>query len=61
MTTGLLQLSVDHLVIAVGLEANVDLAESAGLEVDSEHGGFVVNSELEARSNVWVVRSLLQF
>lgn len=49
------QLSVDHVVIAVGLDANVDLAKSARLEVDPELGGYRVNSELEARSDIWVV------
>ncbi|KAM6984510.1 apoptosis-inducing factor 1, mitochondrial isoform 2-T2 [Tautogolabrus adspersus] len=44
----------DHVVAAVGLEPNVDLAKSAGLEVDSDFGGFRVNAELQARSNIWV-------
>uniref|UniRef100_A0A8C6PPB6 Apoptosis-inducing factor 1, mitochondrial n=1 Tax=Nothobranchius furzeri TaxID=105023 RepID=A0A8C6PPB6_NOTFU len=39
---------------AVGLEPNVDLAKSAGLEVDSDFGGYRVNAELQARSNIWV-------
>ncbi|XP_010141217.1 PREDICTED: apoptosis-inducing factor 1, mitochondrial-like, partial [Buceros rhinoceros silvestris] len=45
----------DLLVAAVGLEPNVELAKSAGLEVDSDFGGFRVNAELQARSNIWVV------
>ncbi|XP_028417614.1 apoptosis-inducing factor 1, mitochondrial-like [Dendronephthya gigantea] len=48
------KLEVDHVVVAVGLEANVDLSKSARLEVDPELGGFRVNSELEARSDIWV-------
>ncbi|XP_051791295.1 apoptosis-inducing factor 1, mitochondrial isoform X1 [Erpetoichthys calabaricus] len=44
----------DHIVAAVGLEPNVELAKSGGLEVDSDFGGFRVNSELQARSNIWV-------
>lgn len=44
----------DHIVAAVGLEASVELAKSAGLEVDSDFGGYRVNSELQARSNIWV-------
>ncbi|KAM9348982.1 apoptosis-inducing factor 1, mitochondrial isoform 2-T2 [Symphorus nematophorus] len=44
----------DHIVTAVGLEPNVDLAKSAGLEVDSDFGGYRVNAELQARSNIWV-------
>jgi len=47
--------SVDHVVVAVGLAANTDLAATSGLEVDEQRGGFLVNAELEARSNVWVV------
>ncbi|XP_037543421.1 apoptosis-inducing factor 1, mitochondrial isoform X3 [Nematolebias whitei] len=43
----------DHIVAAVGLEPNVDLAKSAGLEVDSDFGGYRVNAELQARSNIW--------
>ena len=42
-------------MVAVGLEANVELAAAAGLEVDGQRGGYLVNAELEARSNVWVV------
>jgi len=49
------QLSVDHLVVAVGLLPNTDLAATSGLEVDDQRGGFLVNAELEARSNVWIV------
>uniref|UniRef100_A0A8C6TN37 Apoptosis-inducing factor 1, mitochondrial n=1 Tax=Neogobius melanostomus TaxID=47308 RepID=A0A8C6TN37_9GOBI len=48
------KVETDHIVAAVGLEPNVDLAKSAGLEVDSDFGGFRVNSELQARSNIWV-------
>ncbi|XP_078142847.1 apoptosis-inducing factor 1, mitochondrial isoform X5 [Centroberyx gerrardi] len=44
----------DHIVAAVGLEPSVDLAKSAGLEVDSDFGGYRVNAELQARSNIWV-------
>lgn len=48
------EINADHVIVAVGLEPNVELAETAGLEVDDRLGGFLVNSELEARSNVWV-------
>ncbi|XP_070552913.1 apoptosis-inducing factor 1, mitochondrial-like [Ptychodera flava] len=48
------QVKVDHVIVAVGLEPNTELAKSAGLEIDDVHGGFRVNSELEARSNIWV-------
>lgn len=42
-------------MVAVGLDANTDLAAASGLEVDPTFGGYRVNAELEARSNVWVV------
>lgn len=45
---------------AVGLEPSVELAKSAGLEVDSDFGGYRVNAELQARSNIWVVGILVE-
>lgn len=48
------QLKVDYVIPAVGVEPNVDLALSSGLEIDDVHGGFRVNAELEARTDVWV-------
>uniref|UniRef100_A0ABM5EWC8 L-amino-acid oxidase n=2 Tax=Pogona vitticeps TaxID=103695 RepID=A0ABM5EWC8_9SAUR len=48
------KVETDHIVAAVGLEPNVELAKSAGMEVDSDFGGFRVNAELQARSNIWV-------
>lgn len=44
----------DYIVCAIGLEPDVELAKSSGLEVDEKTGGYLVNSELEARTNVWV-------
>jgi len=52
---------VDQLVVAVGLDPSTELASTSGLEVDDQHGGFLVNAELEARSNVWVVSRPLSF
>jgi programmed cell death 8 (apoptosis-inducing factor) len=48
---------VDHVVLAVGSEANTDLSNASDLEVHPIHGGFVVNAELMARSNLYVVSS----
>ncbi|XP_075691675.1 apoptosis-inducing factor 1, mitochondrial [Rhinoderma darwinii] len=48
------QVETDHIVAAVGLEPNTELAESAGLELDGDFGGYRVNAELQARNNVWV-------
>ncbi|XP_033631918.1 apoptosis-inducing factor 1, mitochondrial-like [Asterias rubens] len=48
------KLNADHIVVAVGLQPNVDLAKSSGLEIDDDLGGYRVNAELEARSGVFV-------
>lgn len=47
-------LDVDYIVCAVGLEPDVELAKASNLEVDERTGGYLVNSELEARTDVWV-------
>lgn len=48
------KLRTDYAVLAVGLEPNTDLAETSNLETDDVYGGFRVNAELEARTNLWV-------
>lgn len=45
----------DHVVVAVGSEPNVELAQESGLEVDTIHGGYLVNAELAARNHLYVV------
>ncbi|KAF5284569.1 hypothetical protein FQR65_LT02395 [Abscondita terminalis] len=47
-------LTADQVVVAVGACPNTDLAEKSNLEVDPELGGFLVNTELQARSNLYV-------
>lgn len=44
----------DHVVVAVGAEPNTEFAQSSGLEIDEKHGGLLVNTEMEARKNLWV-------
>ncbi|KAG0255823.1 Apoptosis-inducing factor 1, mitochondrial [Mortierella polycephala] len=51
----------DHVVVAVGIEANVDLAKKAGLELDEIRGGVVVNAELLARRNVYCAGDMTSF
>ncbi|XP_039264557.2 apoptosis-inducing factor 1, mitochondrial-like [Styela clava] len=48
------EITTDHVVVAVGLDIDTSLAESAGIEVDEVHGGYRVNAELQARNNIWV-------
>lgn len=42
------------MIVAVGVQPNTDLAKTSNLETDPKIGGFLVNAELEARSNLWV-------
>ncbi|KAG0364935.1 apoptosis-inducing factor, mitochondrion-associated, C-term-domain-containing protein [Gamsiella multidivaricata] len=51
----------DHVVVAVGIEANVDLAKKAGLEIDEIRGGVAVNAELQARRNVYCAGDMTSF
>ncbi|KAL7746405.1 hypothetical protein RI367_008249 [Sorochytrium milnesiophthora] len=52
---------VDHVVVAVGIEPNVELAKQAGLEIDDKRGGILVNAELEARRNVFCAGDNVSF
>ncbi|KAJ8675693.1 hypothetical protein QAD02_011479 [Eretmocerus hayati] len=47
-------MDADQVVVAIGVEANTGLAQTSNLEIHPEHGGFLVNAELEARNDVWV-------
>lgn len=52
---------VDEIVVAVGISPNTELAEKARLEIDPIQGGILVNSELEARSDVFVAGDVASF
>lgn len=54
-------IKTDHVVVAVGIEPNVELAKSSGLEIDSEFGGVRVDAELRARSDIWVAGDCCSF
>jgi programmed cell death 8 (apoptosis-inducing factor) len=47
-------LLADHVIVAVGLDANVQLAAKSGFEIDPNLGGYLVNAELQARNSIWV-------
>lgn len=46
-------ITADIVVVAAGLCPNTELAKKSGLEIDPLLNGIVVNSELEARSDVF--------
>ncbi|XP_050544811.1 apoptosis-inducing factor 1, mitochondrial isoform X2 [Daktulosphaira vitifoliae] len=48
------KITVDHVIMAVGAKPNTELASSAGLEVDSLLDGYLVNSELQARTDLYI-------
>jgi len=54
-------LTTDHAVIAVGVEPDLALAKTSNLELDPVHGGFKVNAELEARTNLYVAGDAASF
>ncbi|KAF9969949.1 Apoptosis-inducing factor 1, mitochondrial [Actinomortierella ambigua] len=55
------KITADHVVVAVGINPNVELAKKAGLELDEVRGGVVVNAELQARSNVYCAGDMTSF
>lgn len=55
--SGSKSVKVNHVVVAVGVEPNTELALNSDLEVDAEQGGYLVNTELQARSHLYAVRS----
>lgn len=44
----------NHVIVAVGAEPNTEIAEQSDLEVEPELGGFLVNTELQARSHLYI-------
>lgn len=53
--------TVDHVIVAIGIEPRIDLARQAGLEIDEKRSGVVVNAELEARSDVYAAGDMVSF
>lgn len=51
----------DFVIQAIGSEPNVKLAKESALEIDPRLGGFVVNAELEARSNLYAAGDVACF
>ncbi|KAF2905644.1 hypothetical protein ILUMI_00534 [Ignelater luminosus] len=46
--------SANQVIVAIGVEPNTEIAEKSDLEVDPELGGFLVNTELQARSHLYI-------
>lgn len=54
-------IDTDHVLVAIGIEPNVELASSAGLELDGERGGLVTNSQLHVCKGVYAAGDLISF
>ena len=48
------KVEADSVVVSTGLDINTEIAKNSNLEIDPHEGGILVNSELQARSNLWV-------
>ncbi|KAH7731342.1 Pyridine nucleotide-disulfide oxidoreductase family protein [Aphelenchoides avenae] len=59
--SGTQTLNCDHVVVAVGIDPNVELAKASGLELDKENGGILVDAEMRARSNVWAAGDVCSY
>ncbi|XP_060531083.1 apoptosis-inducing factor 1, mitochondrial [Cylas formicarius] len=46
-------ITIDFVLVSCGVEPNTELAEMSDLEVDPELGGYLVNTELQARTDVY--------
>ena len=51
----------DHIILAIGITPNIELAREANLEIDPVRNGIVVNAELEARTNVYAAGDVVSF
>eukprot|EP00735_Rhodelphis_limneticus_P011024 TRINITY_DN4071_c0_g1::TRINITY_DN4071_c0_g1_i1::g.11871::m.11871 TRINITY_DN4071_c0_g1::TRINITY_DN4071_c0_g1_i1::g.11871 ORF type:complete len:696 (+),score=190.76,sp/Q9GRX6/AIFM1_DICDI/39.78/2e-94,Pyr_redox_2/PF07992.9/1.1e-27,AIF_C/PF14721.1/8.4e+03,AIF_C/PF14721.1/5.4e+03,AIF_C/PF14721.1/3.6e-13,AIF_C/PF14721.1/2.9e-09,Pyr_redox/PF00070.22/1.2e+02,Pyr_redox/PF00070.22/8.2e+03,Pyr_redox/PF00070.22/9.1e-14,K_oxygenase/PF13434.1/49,K_oxygenase/PF13434.1/2.8e-06,K_oxygenase/PF13434.1/2.5e+02,Pyr_r len=54
-------LPTDHVVVAVGITPNNELAKEAGLEIDPKNGGILVNSELSASTGVYAAGDVVSY
>ncbi|CAH0718902.1 unnamed protein product, partial [Brenthis ino] len=54
-------LVTDYVLVAVGTEPRDELAEPSFLELDPVNGGFLVNTELEARTHLYVAGDAASF
>ncbi|KAJ1501614.1 Apoptosis-inducing factor 1, mitochondrial, partial [Coelomomyces lativittatus] len=51
----------DVVLIAIGLDPNIELAKSCNLEIDSHNQGIVVNSQFQAAHNIWCAGDNVSF
>ncbi|KAH7639597.1 apoptosis-inducing factor 1 [Dermatophagoides farinae] len=54
-------LNTDICIVDIGSEPNIDIAKSAGFEIDPINGGLIANSELQIQSNIWAAGDVVSF
>lgn len=55
------KLTVDEVLVCIGMDPNTQMAEESLLEVDLTNGGFLVNAELQARTDLWAAGDCASF
>ncbi|XP_014287790.1 apoptosis-inducing factor 1, mitochondrial [Halyomorpha halys] len=51
----------DHVLVSIGNLPNTDIAEPSGFEVDEERGGFLVNTELQVREDIYAAGDCISY
>lgn len=51
----------NKVVVAVGIQPRVELASKAGLEIDRDNGGIVVNHQMNCAADIWAAGDVASF
>ncbi|CAH1390307.1 unnamed protein product [Nezara viridula] len=51
----------DHVLVSIGNVPNTDLAEPSGFELDNVRGGFMVNTELQIRRDLYAAGDCISY
>ncbi|CAD6188228.1 unnamed protein product [Caenorhabditis auriculariae] len=55
------ELNTDYVVVALGTEPNIEVAEASGLSTDPKFGGVTADSELKVAEDVWAAGDAVCF
>lgn len=44
----------DYIIVSIGVQPNTEFAKNSDLEVDPDFGGYLVNTELQARTDLYI-------
>ncbi|KAK6018215.1 pyridine nucleotide-disulfide oxidoreductase, partial [Ostertagia ostertagi] len=54
-------ISSDYIVVCIGIQPDISVAEASGLEIDSRLGGVTTDAELRVRSDIWAAGDAASF